>query len=610
MFPRLLSCLALVVAGFAGGTARAYIDRALTLGRLVEEAKQIAVVEVARFHREKGGLLLAVKRGLKGQLGNDPLRHRVMGPGEAGIPRPVLEWAEPGRQGVAFVVPGTTLVCMGHGWYQVQGPVDEWWVPGPDRPDLPLAYQGTVSRLIKAVELMLSGQTAIITTVPHGAEDKGASFDLALNRIKLPGVVRLQRIRASLKMPPMVMATANPAYWVGLGPVGEEDIPDLIGKLRSPDAAVRMESADDLGTLGPAAASAAGALEPLLEDSSAGARMSAAAALIRIVPGRPGPLEVLRKGLESGEAAVRRHAARGAGLAGPASAPLARDLVRLLADADELTRMEALKGVATLGPSADGACAAVTALLDRPECAVEAADALGRIGPAARPALGRLARMLSSESAEFRWAAVRAMAQIGGDDAAPAVAFMIRELKNASEVDGYNMMIYLALLGPVAKGALPAIREARVRQPALRSATMWAIEPDQRLPWMGEGPRGGMQDADFIRCIYESFVQELGDRLRPAARALARKIMEGTAGDVPLWAYRLLSKFPQDSLEILAPPLAAPDLETRERAAVALGYMGAAAGAARAGVAEAMNRAPTERERRLLAWCLREIRGK
>ena len=46
---------------------------------------------------------------------------------------------------------------------------------------------------------------------------------------------------------------------------------------------------------------------------------------------------------------------------------------------------------------------------------------------------------------------------IPDDDAHPAVDFMVKELPRASEYDGYNMMIYLALLGPVAKDALPAI---------------------------------------------------------------------------------------------------------------------------------------------------------
>src|SRR5207237_641000 len=151
-------------------------------------------------------------------------------------------------------------------------------------------------------------------------------------------------------------------------------------------------------------------------------------------------------------------------------------------------------------------------------------------GPAARPSLRALTRMLSAGSAAERRAALRAMAQIGGPGAAPAVKFITRELPGASEVDAYNMLIYLALLGPVARDALPAVWKAPVRNPVLRQTTAWAIDPGSDLPWLGP-----MGDSDVAQYILESYVHELGPHLRPAARALARKIMAGKAGDVPSW---------------------------------------------------------------------------
>jgi hypothetical protein len=273
--------------------------------------------------------------------------------------------------------------------------------------------------------------------------------------------------------------------------------------------------------------------------------------------------------------------------------------------------------VAALGPEAAAARDAVVKLLDDPQTAVDAADTLGRMGAAARPALPKLAPMLSAESATVRWAAIRAMSQIGGDDAKPAVDFMVRELPKASVVDGYNMMIYLGLLGPVAKDAIPAIQGARVPQPALKPAALWAIEPDKRFPWLGGGPfgpggpggPGGMQDADVVRFIYDAYVAELGDRLKPAAAPLARKIMDGSAGDVPMWAHKFLARFPDEVLDILSAGLGDEGLAQRERAVVALGYMGPAAAPSRAKVAEALRRAPTEQEQRLIKWCLREIGG-
>ena len=102
-------------------------------------------------------------------------------------------------------------------------------------------------------------------------------------------------------------------------------------------------------------------------------------------------------------------------------------------------------------------------------------------------------------------------------------------------------------------------------------------------------------------------MHELGDRLEPQARALVKMIVAGTAGDVPEWAYKMLARFPEQSLAVLTPCLKDKELTKRERAAVALGYMGRAAAAARPRVTLALKGAHDEREQRLLKWCHREI---
>jgi hypothetical protein len=83
--------------------------------------------------------------------------------------------------------------------------------------------------------------------------------------------------------------------------------------------------------------------------------------------------------------------------------------------------------------------------------------------------------------------------------------------------------------------------------------------------------------------------------------------MDGTAGDVPTWGYKILATCPDMAIDVLAPHLADDDIAMRERAAVALGYMGAAAAPGIDRVKAALSKAATDREKRLLAWCLREI---
>jgi len=615
----LLICLGLATRSYA------YIDLAPTLVKIMTDSKSITVVEVMEFDRANHIVVLKKVRDLKGELAAEPIRHDVTSDEGAVIPRHILQWAGPGARGVLFVSRNTALVCVGQGWYQARSAGTGPWKLGKDRPDLPLAYYGSLSRLAEGIERMLAGKDAILTAVAHGAEDEAASFDLALNRTSVPELVRVQRIRADMKMPPMVMAaSSSPAYFLGVGAVDEAELPALLEKLKSSDPMVRADAADDLRRLGPKAKDAQGPLAQYLSDSAPRVRFAAAAALLRINSKDTRGIEPLSKGLESTDAVERRDAARATGLAGPAAAGLTPKLAALLKNSDEPTRIAALQAISMLGPAASKAAEAVASLLDNPELAIDAADALGRIGPPAQPVPGQLVKMLSSDQSAVQWAAVRAMAQIGGQEAHPAVDFMIRALPNASEVDGYNMMIYLALLGPVARDAANAVPSARIKHPMLPSVTLWAIAGGTSLPWLGSpdgrggrgpggpgfrgGPGGlGGDGGDIGSIIYQACVREMGERLRPTARVLAQRIMDGTAGNVPTWGYEILACAPDETVNTLVPHLADDSIVMRERATVALGYMGPAASGARERVAAALGKAPSEREKHLLEWCLREI---
>jgi hypothetical protein len=260
--------------------ARAYVDLAPTLARIVRESESITVAEVERFRPDKGVVVLKRVRDLKRETGAALVKHLVVRAGEPGVDRPILEWAEPGRRCVLFVRGQTAVVCLGEAWYQATQAEDGWWRIGPPRPDLPLAYYGTISRLAEAIPLMLAGKSAVITTLPHGAGQVGASFDLALNRASLPGLVKVQRLRASQRMPDIAMGVgSNPAFVLGLGRVGPEDIPALREKLRAADATVRAESATEFGFLGAGAGDAADDLSKLLDDATPAVRLAAASAL-------------------------------------------------------------------------------------------------------------------------------------------------------------------------------------------------------------------------------------------------------------------------------------------------------------------------------------------
>jgi hypothetical protein len=118
------------------------------------------------------------------------------------------------------------------------------------------------------------------------------------------------------------------------------------------------------------------------------------------------------------------------------------------------------------------------------------------------------------------------------------------------------------------------------------------------------GPGG-----DMGTLMYSAYVRELGFRLRAMSPVLAKSIMDDTAGSVPVWGYELLNAGPDLSLAILTPHLKDADMVLRERAAVAIGYMDEAGAPAKAEVEAALAKAPTEREKKLLQWTLRQIDG-
>ena len=186
-------------------------------------------------------------------------------------------------------------------------------------------------------------------------------------------------------------------------------------------------------------------------------------------------------------------------------------------------------------------------------------------------------------------AAVRAMSQIGGPEAHPAVDFIIKTLPSMDEIGEYNMEIFLSMLGPTATDAIQASQSTKLTHPVLPTATLWAIKSDS-LPWQmqGGGGRGGFGGGgmggggmggglDLVSTMYVAYFHELGERLRPVALILLKQIQEGTDKSTPDWGYKLLACAPAESIAQLSAALASDNLATREHAADILGYMGPAA---------------------------------
>ncbi len=602
-----LSAICLTLAGSVYG----YIDLAPTLGKIVGDATKISLVEVVSLDEKTHVLTLKEVKPLKGAAAEGNIQHNVASADGNMIPPAIVQWADPGARGVLFSTRATSLLCFGEGWYQAKSSAGEWKL-GVDRSDLPLAYYGSVSRLSDGIATMLKGGDAVITTVQHGADDNAASFDLAFNRMNLPGVIRVQRIRANLQMPGTVMSVSvNPAWVVGLGAVGEEDLPALQERLASSDAATREEAAEDIEQLGRKAKPAEAALAKLLSDSSERVRIAAASAVIRIDGANSEATAILTKGLAGSDAGIRRASAAAVGRTGTAATPLISSLSATLRDPNIQVKRAAVRAVATLGPVAAGAAKALAPLLEDSALKIEAADALGRIGTAARPVPPGLVAMLRDDQPmAVHLAAVRAMSQIGGPEAHPAVDFIIKTLPSMDEIGEYNMEIYLSMLGPVARDAIQVSQSTKLTHPVLPTATLWALKADS-LPWQmsGGGGRfggGGGGGLDLVSSMYSVYFRELGERLQPVALLLLKQIEEGTDKSTPDWGYKLLACAPRESNAQLGAMLASDDIAKREHAASILGNMGPSAAPSQPKLQAAREKASTDGEKRLIDWALQE----
>ncbi|MFB8112328.1 HEAT repeat domain-containing protein [[Kitasatospora] papulosa] len=143
---------------------------------------------------------------------------------------------------------------------------------------------------------------------------------------------------------------------------------------------------------------------------------------------------------------------------GPAAA-CALEVVRPLADAQDISVRAA--ATAALWELEGDAGRVVPRLVELVESHRhhEVADVLGRIGPAAAPALPRLRKMLTTDHAWTRVHAAAALWDIGGDADAPIVLETLLAAWAENDSTSNHVLACLSRMGPAARPVLPRIRE-------------------------------------------------------------------------------------------------------------------------------------------------------
>lgn len=215
-------------------------------------------------------------------------------------------------------------------------------------------------------------------------------------------------ITKMLTDPDQEVRNAAQVAFYGLGVAA---VPALVVLLADKEPRNRQNAANTLSRIGPAASKAQAALVNALKDKSPEVRAAAAGAIgeIRGEPHAAVPALVLAL-KEDHSSDVRDAAAGSLGQFGPdaqeAVPALAEALAETLNDSQDLEGFRGVRIEQALGNIGPAAGAAVPVLIealgtDRLRVPVWAADALGKIGAPAKPAISHLARVLKNEEIEY-----------------------------------------------------------------------------------------------------------------------------------------------------------------------------------------------------------------
>ena len=510
----------LVVAIFViPGRSPAYLAAMPTLGKIITDSSNIVVLEVDKISRDKQVVIFKKVADLKGKGLPDVVKHKLADGFHPRQARAILDWAEPGSIAICFQNGERTCVtCIGGYWYECAVREVPWWTMTTGRPELSYAYSGSTAKLRDRVTAMLAGRETIITALQYRVfvrlpgpqklivrprERWDANEAVCARRLMRGQDWPVCRIKASLKMPNTVPELIRDTdLIIGAGPGGPEDVPALIKALTNEVARIRIEAAEDLGLIGPAAVAAVPALLKLAErDGDPLIRVEAAKAVAGIDSKNKAAIPILVEALTDKAGKVRKRAAECLGDLGPSGKSAVAALIKMLKDSDPAVTWAAIDALGQIGPAAEAAVPGLIEALADTSTRGAAVDALGQIGRSARQAIAALEKIVKGDDVSARWAAASALVRIGGPGLKTGVRYLLETAtlnRERNWTDAYNI-----LMAPTAREALPALLDA-VRDPAIREIA-WETAVDSSI-YLTKDPLADvkvfLEDKDAgVRCV-------------------------------------------------------------------------------------------------------------
>ncbi|HTU26269.1 MAG TPA: HEAT repeat domain-containing protein [Pirellulales bacterium] len=260
-----------------------------------------------------------------------------------------------------------------------------------------------------------------------------------------------------------------------LGPKAKAAVPQLTEALKAKEAGIRWRAARALAAIGPDASDAAPALAAALGDKEHHVRSHAAYALGALGPGGAPYTKQLVALITDPDMHVRRAVVRAIGKIHSDPEIVVPAMVQALSTADPSDALAAIRSLAMYGEKA--APAAIKVLKEAPpksKARYWACVLLAELGPKAEPGIDPLKAALSDEDPGTRMQAALALGQIG-----PAAKSAVPALVHVLDDDALTGVRYTAAyaLGQIGdKEAVASLKKASVGKDTLLSTlSIWAI---------------------------------------------------------------------------------------------------------------------------------------
>ena len=234
--------------------------------------------------------------------------------------------------------------------------------------------------------------------------------------------------------------------------------PDLLRRLRGPEASERASAARSLSRSSPTQELVSALIEAL-QDEDAKVRRAACYGIRDFGADAEAGVRPLGRLLQDPETDVRSCAAGAMGSMGPAAAAMVPDLSRLLNDPETSVRQRAAESLGRIGPAAAEAKQLLLILSSDADPGVRAAalSALGGFGRDSQDVLPVLVEALRDEHKDVRRGAVGGLHALGAA-AQPAIPALIEVLKDPEWTVASAVVSALFQIGPEhATAAIPTL---------------------------------------------------------------------------------------------------------------------------------------------------------